>query len=106
MTNGSQIDKYAKKYFPKHYKGMVVDIDSSNINSLPPLQNNQFYINNKDVHWTAFIKLNGKLYEFDSYNRDLIKQLPELKAPSVQGRGGVDDASCGQRTLAYLHTLF
>ena len=106
MTNGEQIDNYAKKYFPKQYKGLVVDIDSNNIKQLPPLQNNQFYINNKDLHWTAFIKTKGKLHEFDSYNRDLIKQLPELKVSSIQGGNGIDDQSCGQRTLAFLHTLF
>jgi len=110
ITNGEQLDRYARRYFPTQYKGILTDVDDSNIQQyIHSLGRNQFYILNKDMHWTALVNRSGKVKEYDSYNRDLLKQIPELKiqtAEDIQGASGIDDKSCGQRVLAKMHIIF
>lgn len=110
ITNGLQLDTYARKYFPQAYRGILTNVNDDNVQSYASkLNRNQFYILNKDNHWTALVNRNNKVYEYDSYNRDMLDTIPELKiqtAENIQGASGIDDQSCGQRVLAKMHTIF
>ena len=100
VTTGKQLTDYLYRYYPQNiFIGICVD------NDIPKLENGQFCINNYNHHWTAVYQKNNKLYEFDSYNRDMLgsnyidKTVPKL---SMQGYGGIDDGDCGQRTCAMM----
>jgi len=72
------------------------------------LHPNAFYIINQDNHWRALYKKDNKLHEFDSYNRDILDDIPEGKVAKeyIQGNGSPDTGDCGQRTLTFLHKLY
>lgn len=102
ITDGEQIDNYLKKKFPSTvYRGIVVD------DQIIPLKNGQFIINNKDMHWTAIYKTNNKLYEYDSYGRDMLPNIDEIDVPVTERQGiGKDMGDCGQRTIAKMIQIF
>ena len=113
ITTGEQIDGYLKKKFtPKTYRGIIIDLNTENIDDFikdDPLRNNQFYINNYMRHWTAIYKKKNKYYEFDSYNRDMLEDDvidKKISNKDIQGKGGIDDGDCGQRTIAFLLNEF
>lgn len=70
------------------------------------LKDNEFIINNHNMHWTAIIN-SSRFLEIDSYNRDVYPEIHEydFNSKNNQGRGKKDDMSCGQRTLAHLIQL-
>lgn len=104
VTTGTQITCYLDKYYtPAIYRGICLD------NDIPALHNGQFCINNFNRHWTAVFRKNNKLYEFDSYNRDMLGRKfinRRVNKRDVQGYGGIDDGDCGQRTCAIIRIDF
>jgi hypothetical protein len=103
ITTGEQINKYLKKYFnDDEYKGIVLD------DNIPELKKNQFIINNKNIHWTAVYNLNGKVKEFDSYGRDMLRNIDDTFIPINQRQGAnqLDEGDCGQRTIAFLLLIY
>ena len=102
ITNGDDINKLAKQLFGDRFIGIFVIKGQS---SVPTLKEGQIAILNKDVHWYAIFKKDGKLYETDSYGRDLLGPKYKDKLPPksfIQGNGGVDNQDCGQRALTSL----
>jgi hypothetical protein len=88
-----------KPIFGKHYKGIYT---WETRNDLPVLKNNDVALLNKNIHWTAIYKKNGKLYEIDSFNRDLLKdQYIDNKLPGGFKQNN-NEANCGQKTIALL----
>ena len=85
----------------KGYKGILVDDEYKKIHN-NMLKNGDIYIYNRDQHWSAIFKLNGKLYEYDSYNRDLLgNKFKDYKIGGfVQGKNGIDNSDCFQRTAS------
>ena len=106
------MEKHIKKSTLKNfYYGTIAyeDKEYNNINkdTFKSLPNNKFIVIHNKYHWTAVFRKNNKLYEIDSYGRDMLDSIPELYIPlkKRQGYNG-DDQSCGQRTLAILHSVF
>jgi len=99
ITNGSDIDKIMKPIFGTNYIGIVRWKSPKDV---PYLEEGQVCILNKDTHWTATYKKQGKLYEIDSFNRDLLgSKYHDAKVPKsfVQPPFNTD---CGQRAMSEL----
>ena len=99
-----------QKYAPKNVNitsttGAVsgdVVFEFSTPKDVPYLEEGQVCILNKDTHWTATYKKQGKLYEIDSFNRDLLgSKYHDAKVPKsfVQPPFNTD---CGQRAMSEL----
>lgn len=103
ITTGADIDKIMKSLFKDRYIGMFEWRSPADV---PKLEEGQVAILNKAVHWTAAYAKNGKLYEIDSYNRDLLgAQYKDDKVPaSFQQPFNTTD--CGQRTITMLIKYF
>jgi hypothetical protein len=99
ITNGEEISKIMKELFGKRFIGIV---QWKSTKDVPPLKEGEVVILNKDVHWTAAYKLHGKLYEVDSFNRDLLgSKFKDDRAPA-SFRQTPTTADCGQRTVSLL----
>ena len=66
-----------KQLFGDRYIGIyswqtVRDVPGTCTRPGTELKDGQIAVLNKDVHWTAVYKKKGKLYEVDSFNRDLL----------------------------------
>jgi hypothetical protein len=69
---------------------------------VPKLSEGQVAILNRQIHWTSVYKKNGKLYEIDSYNRDMLgASFKDDKLPS-SFKQPFNTADCGSRTIALL----
>lgn len=107
-THLNQLLDFAKKYLPNNFQGMIM-IDPKSIKIYLeeyPLKNNHFYINLFDHHWTSVIKRNGKMYQFDSFNRNLYGNgLTRILLKQAE-KQKVNESTCGQHVLAKLLQIF
>ena len=102
ITNGEQLDGLAKQLFGKRYIGLFDWKDK-----LPVLKNGECIIINKksNEHWIGTIKLNDKLYTYDSFNR------PDYIGGNLSGDNDLipdqnyNQENCGSRVLAWLTTI-
>ena len=69
ITTSDDIDKLMKQLFGDRYIGVY---SWQTVRDVPKLKDGQIAVLNKDVHWTAVYKKKCKLYEVDSFNRDLL----------------------------------
>jgi len=99
ITTASQCDRILRHLFGDRYIGVVEWKSSADI---PKLVNGQLALLNKDVHWTAVYKKHNKLYEIDSFNRDLLgaRYIDDKVPRSFKQTPYTSD--CGQRTIAKL----
>jgi len=103
ITTGKQLNDLAINVFGRSFKGIYGSTDK-----LPKLRESQCILVNapgNNEHWVGACVKNGVMYEYDSFNRDVL------------GRGYVDgdfddradqrlqESNCGQRTIAYLVTM-
>lgn len=97
ITNGEELDNLIKQIFPTDsYVGVI---QYKSVKDLPKLKNNQFALLNKDTHWTIIFKKNDKLYEFDSYGRDMLgKGYRDVKFKNF--KQPLTEMNCGQRSVA------
>jgi hypothetical protein len=102
ITNGEQLESLARYIFGARFRGVF-----SPRQKLPVLREAQFVIINKPAnqHWIAAYRLRGKLYEYDSFDRDMLggKYLDG----DVDGRADqrISQSNCGQRVLAHVLTV-
>jgi hypothetical protein len=101
-TSDDQVEAMMHKYFPEQYVGIFSK------NNIPHLQEGQIALVFDGPasmgHWRAVYKLRGKLYEYDSYKRD-VQGSRYIDANSGKAQGG-SDTNCGQRTIAHLLKVF
>ncbi len=103
ITTGEDLEKILKPVFGKKYIGIYM---WNRPQDLPVLREGEVAVLNKDTHWTAIYRKDGKLKEIDSYNRDLLgAKYKDDKVPSYF-KQPIDTADCGQRTLAKLIYVF
>lgn len=96
LTTGDQINMIGKQYFGSKFKGIFPIRGPQDV---PQLKEGEVAILNKDVHWWPVWKKDGKLYEGDSFNRDLlgakyrdVKQPPGFKQK-------LNESNCGPRAI-------
>ena len=101
ITTSDDIDKLMKQLFGDRYIGVY---SWQTVRDVPqaPLKDGQIAVLNKDVHWTAVYKKKGKLYEVDSFNRDLLgpRFIDDNVAKGLKQTPATAD--CGQRMIAKL----
>lgn len=67
------------------------------------LKNGEKFIYNTGNHWIGLFKKKGKLYEFDSFGRDMLgDQFIDSNKKEIQK---MDESNCGQRTINKLSKL-
>lgn len=108
ITDNKQMDKIMIEIFGDHYRGIIVDDEYKRLDS-SKMKNNDIFIYHSNMHWSAIFKLDGKIYEYDSYNRDLLGK--RFKNYAIHGfeqgsRSESDNGDCGQRTVAALISVF
>ena len=106
ITNGGQLDGLARYLFKKSYKGIYLKRDK-----LPLLRHHgDFAILNEpeNIHWIAIFNLNGKLYEFDSYARDMLGSgfRDFNKNNDAIDDQGISQENCGARVVSMMVSLF
>jgi hypothetical protein len=105
VTTGTQLDNFAKRHLGRGYKGIYSEHDH-----LPELGHNEFIIINKpnNTHWITAFNMGGKIFEFDSFGRDMMgkKYRDFNKIGDGINEQRIDENSCGQRVLSILMTLF
>jgi hypothetical protein len=102
ITYGHQLEKTAKMLFGDTFKGIYGTSDKK-----PRLQDGDSYIVNKpsNVHWIAKVKMGGKSYTYDSFNRKSFL--------GGNRNGDFDDyadqypsqVNCGARSIAFILTV-
>ena len=108
-TNNFQLEKLGKMLFGDLFLGVFT------ADQFPKyIKKEQMFIINTDpkskpgVHWVSFIKSkNGKLYGYDSFNRDLHSLSPYFKHKQfINANSDVDEVyvakNCGQLSLTWL----
>lgn len=99
ITTGADLERVVIPLFNSRYKGIFSWKTPSD---LPQLKEGEVALLNKAIHWTAIYCKNGKQYEIDSYNRDLLgSAYIDDKAP-IAFRQPLSNADCGTRTIAML----
>jgi hypothetical protein len=105
VTTGEQLDRVAKLYFPKEYKGLYIEGEK-----LPKLRNDTFIILNHPLneHWIMVFRKFGRNYEYDTYGRDVLGNgYIDLNTPNDRLDEQLHTEShCGQRVLAMAWILF
>ena len=114
VTNNLQLTKLGHELFGKDYIGTWCS------DQMPKyIRENQCFIlntdssksRNKNGHWVAFMKLNSKLYYYDSYARPAYKLSKHWATKRMYNANTMDrdqsyEASdCGSRSLAYLTVI-
>lgn len=102
ITNGKDISDLAKELFGDRFIGIYIVKTNKDV---PELSKNQIAILNSNNHWYAIFEKNGKLYETDSYGRDMLgpKYIDDVPPKSfIQGQNGIDKMDCGSRLLVNL----
>ena len=102
ITTSDDIDKLMKQLFGDRYIGIYSWQTVRATCTRPKLKDGQIAVLNKDVHWTAVYKKKGKLYEIDSFNRDLLgpRFIDDKVAKGLKQTPATAD--CGQRMIAKL----
>ena len=112
-TYGSDLEKIAKKYLGGKFNG-VYPADKIKISKQAP-----YCIINTDIstgsgeHWTALAAMDAKVGNknifYDSFAREGVKLIPQLKSlglPIIDTEDDVEqdviETNCGQRSLAFL----
>lgn len=81
---------------------------------LPDLKNGEKAIINQDSHdepgshWMAVCRVNGKLYGYDSFARNIERLIPIHKSISNDTKDReqtVKETNCGARSLAFLYAV-
>lgn len=85
----------------KGYLGHILNPTDDEIDSeKSKLKEGKFIIILKDSHWIAIFMKNGKIYEFDTFGRDLLGD--GFEDHSKKQLQKITEYNCGQRTLNYL----
>ena len=104
ITNGEQLDGLSRRLFGGNYKGLYGEFDN-----FPHLDNNEFIIVNKpnNQHWISIFNRGGKMYEFDSFARDLMggKYIDFNTRYDNIKEQKINELNCGARTVAMIMTL-
>jgi hypothetical protein len=110
-TNNEQLTKLGVYLFGENYLGTYSS------DKIPKqIKNNQCFILNTDSskslnrngHWVAFGKLNGKLYYYDSFGRPLNKLSKYWVNKRILCTNTIDrdqsftESSCGSRCISFL----
>lgn len=102
-TNGAELDRVAKFVFGDNYKGIYDSKDKR-----PKLRTGQMLIINKPTnqHWIGLAKVKGKTYQYDSFNRKMIKSGGYLNGDyDNRPDQRLDQANCGHRVIAWAITI-
>lgn len=102
MTDNNQMEAMMQKHFPDQYVGIFKK------NRIPYLEEGQIALvfdgPDNFGHWRVVYRKNGKLKEYDSYNRDKQgKKYEDVKDANPQKD---NESNCGQRTIAHLIKVF
>ena len=107
-TYGTDLDKIGKRYLGGKFKGVYP------ADKIPNLTNERPYcIINTDIstgsgeHWTSLAIVGNKNIFYDSFARDGVKLIPQLKKINIINTDDdveqdVLETNCGQRSLAFL----
>lgn len=105
ITTGKQLYDLASRLFGSKFKGIHFR------DRLPNLKHHgDFAIVNEPMneHWISVFNYNGKLYEFDSFGRDMLG-VPyhdfNVVGDAISEQR-LDQADCGARVIAMMVTLF
>jgi len=111
VTNNIQLTKLGRQLFGNDYIG------TWSSDQMPKyIKENQCFIlntdssksRNKSGHWVAFMKLNSKLYYYDSYARPAYKlskfwaNKRMYNANTTDRDQSFEENSCGSRSMAFL----
>ena len=110
-TNNVQLDKLGYSLFGSDYLGTF-----SSDNFPKYILDGKCFILNTDSsksknrfgHWVSFIKINKKLYYYDSYMRSpsklskLWKNRKMINANKTDRDESYEESNCGQRSMAFL----
>ena len=110
-TNNVQLDKLGYSLFASDYLGTF------SADKFPKyIREGQCFILNTDSsrstnrygHWVSFIKINKKLYYYDSYMRSpsklskYWKNRKMINANKIDRDESYEESNCGQRSMAFL----
>ena len=111
VTNNLQLNKLGHELFGNDYIGTLCS------DQLPKyIKEKQCFIlntdssksRNKNGHWVAFVKLNSKLYFYDSYARPAYKLSKNWATKRLYNANTKDrdqsyeESDCGSRSMAFL----
>ena len=111
VTNNLQLNKLGHELFGNDYIGTLCS------DQMPKyIKEKQCFIlntdssksRNKNGHWVAFFKLNGKLWYYDSYARPAYKLSKNWASKRMYNANTKDrdqsyeESDCGSRSLAFL----
>lgn len=107
-TMNDQLDKLGKQILTG-YKGSFPHDVAPKLKAGECSIVNQDVMGGKGIHWLALINVDGKLYGYDSFGRNMNK-LINYRKPIVndskdqeQDLGGKLEENCGQRCLSWLY---
>lgn len=124
-TNGGQINEQIKKLMTDKrgaqrptlnnvlYGGLLINPTLTSLKKLKRecKTKRKFWIINRDEHWTAIVKKDGKndqdeWKEIDSFNRDLNGASFKDLCLSKINKQKINETDCGQRTLTKIIMYF
>lgn len=107
-TEWDQLLKFGKKYLNGSFTGMTIVKPDKMKSYLQkhPLNNNKFYINFDNHHWSAIVRKNNKYYQFDSFNRNLYGNGFESIKLKKNEKQKSNETTCGQHVLTKMLQLF
>lgn len=97
-TNNRELERMGKALLD-NFKGVYL-FDQK----IPELKEGECCIKNTDNHWIAIYRKDGKLYEYDSFGRDMIGKKYKDANKGIEQ----DPMSniCGQMSLSHLLRIF